>query len=398
MKSAISQILPRLMGSVLITATFLGQTLPASAQPAATNSSSSAQSPAAAGQAPAATGPAAPTPPPAKAAAPAAPAAAVPPAAAATPTPTQPAAPDAPPPRDEEGAKAALAAGQEAYRNGDYATAAQHFTKANELAASATAQYWLAMALDLQGRAADAVVAFETLFASPDHQQLGEDLLDPARKRFELLKKIPATVLLQVTPTDAIVEVDGVQQQGAAPFTLKLSAGKHALKVSKEGFEPLETELEVAAAASVEQAVELVAAPIAPPPVAAAPPAAAAPAPPPEPRSKVPAYVTLGVAGVSAVLGTVFGVQALGAKSDFDDNPTAKNADDVERNALISDMAWGIALTLGITGVVLLTSDEPAPAEQVSNKKRRRQVAGGDVLVAPYVTPSGGGAAARVTF
>jgi hypothetical protein len=262
---------------------------------------------------------------------------------------------------------------------------------------SAEAQYWLAMALDLQGRATDAVLAFERLFADPGHTGLGDALLVPARQRFELLKKIPATVLLSVTPTDAVVEIDGVAQAGGAPYTLKLVGGKHALRVTRDGHAPLETELEVAPAQSLEQAIELTA--VAPAPATdtslgtagGADTTAAAPS---KPRSKVPAYVTLGVAGASAALGTLFGVQALGAKSDFDDSPTAANADSVERNALIADMAWGVALTLGITGIVLLTSDEPA--EETAEKVR--QIARNRVQVAPYVSSEGGGARARVTF
>src|SRR6185295_15511769 len=75
-----------------------------------------------------------------------------------------------------------------------------------------------------------------------------------------------------------------------------------------------------------------------------------------ESRSKLPAYITLGVGVVGAGIGTVFGIQALSAKSDFDSNPTSDNADKAERNALIADMSFGVALTLGITGIVLLTA------------------------------------------
>jgi hypothetical protein len=248
------------------------------------------------------------------------------------------------------------------------------------------------MALDLQGRADEAVAAFDKLFTNPDHQALEPQLLEPAKRRYELLKKIPATVLLNVIPADASVEIDGELQQGGAPYTLKLPAGAHTVKVTREGFAPLESQLDVQAAQSLEHAVELQAAPSAE--AAAAPPTSepspTEPPPPAEPRSKVPAYVTLGVAGASAVVGTIFGIQALSAKSDFEDNPTASNADDVERNALIADMAWGVALTLGITGVVLLTSDEPASPDSAKAKSR--------VLVAPFVSPEGGGAAARMTF
>jgi hypothetical protein len=111
----------------------------------------------------------------------------------------------------------------------------------------------------------------------------------------------------------------------------------------------------------------------------------------------VPAYVTLGIAGAAAVVGTIFGVQALSSKSDFDDTPTTELADDTERNALIADMAFGVAITLGVTGVVLLTSDEePAqPAAQSAQLKLKR---GPQLNLRPYAGPKSGGASARVTF
>ncbi|HEY3496628.1 MAG TPA: PEGA domain-containing protein, partial [Polyangiaceae bacterium] len=129
------------------------------------------------------------------------------------------------------------------------------------------------------------------------------------------------------------------------------------------------------------------------------PPPPPPPPPPPEPRSMVPAYVTLGIAGASAVVGTIFGVQALSSKSDFDDNPSTELADDTERNALIADMAFGVAITLGVTGVVLLTSDEePAAAPAAKAGRLTRSPRGPELNVRPYAGPKSGGASARVTF
>lgn len=108
----------------------------------------------------------------------------------------------------------------------------------------------------------------------------------------------------------------------------------------------------------------------------------------------VPAYVTLGIAGAAAVVGTVFGVKALGSKSDFDKTPTTKLADDTERSALIADMAFGVAITLGVTGIVLLTSDdEPPPAATGMLKPK-----GARLELTPYAGPKSGGATARLTF
>ena len=76
-------------------------------------------------------------------------------------------------------------------------------------------------------------------------------------------------------------------------------------------------------------------------------------------------------------------------------NPTTSKADDVERNALIADMAFGVALTLGITGIVLLIADDPLP-EQASVTQPSEARA--SLRVLPYATADGAGAAATLTF
>jgi len=108
-------------------------------------------------------------------------------------------------------------------------------------------------------------------------------------------------------------------------------------------------------------------------------------------RCEVAALVGF-LAGASAIVGTIFGVKALSASSDFKDNPTTSTADAAERNALISDMAFGVTLTLGITGIVLLTADDDS---ELSSK---RTEPGPSLQVAPYAGPKGGGASARITF
>jgi hypothetical protein len=254
------------------------------------------------------------------------------------------------------------------------------------LAPSATAQYWLASSLDLTGDARGAIIAFQTLFENPDFTSLPAEQQDAARSRLEVLEQLPATIALTVQPADVQLLVDGVPQPGTSPFAVKIPAGKHTIRVQRDGYEPLETQLEVGPAESLEDNVELVKIAEAAPTPEPTPTPAATP-PPPQPQSKVPAYITIGVAGASAVVGTIFGVQALSAEKTFNDDPTSSHADDVERNALIADMAFGVAFTLGITGVVLLTSDEPAE----STASTQLQVGG-------YASKSGGGASARWIF
>jgi hypothetical protein len=99
--------------------------------------------------------------------------------------------------------------------------------------------------------------------------------------------------------------------------------------------------------------------------------------------------VTLALAGVGAVVGAGFGFKALSARSDFNKTPTTASADDAERNALIADMAFGVAVTLGITGTVLLLTN---------GKKDDPTTKVGQFRLAPIFTPHTQGAAAVLHF
>ncbi len=297
-------------------------------------------------------------------------------------------------------ARKAYSAGKKAFDGGDYEAAYTGFTEANSLIPSPHALYWVALALDKQDKVEEAVAAYATYLDSPDAAKVGEDKLTEAKARHDELKaKTIAKVMVNTTPAGAMVTLDGEAQPGETPMALELAPGEHKLVVTAAGHIPKEVELTVEAGQTLEETVELMPEPepepqeAAPPPPPPEPPPA--PPPPPEEKSMLPAYVTLGIAGAGAVVGTIFGVMALNKKSDYDDNPTTEAADEVERNALISDMAFGVAITLGVTGVVLLTSsdaqEDPAQARRAAPQKA-------SLTVAPYVSPYGGGAAARLTF
>jgi hypothetical protein len=181
--------------------------------------------------------------------------------------------------------------------------------------------------------------------------------------------------------------------------------------VTADGFDPASQEVDVSFGETKDVKLTLNATP--PPPMAAAPPpATGAPAPPPAaplaappppaPRSPVPAFVTLGLAGAGAIVGTIFGISALSAKSKFNDSPTTENADKTDRNALISDMSFAVALTFGVTGaVLLLTNDAPPPEAKAAHRSLPQKTAaksGPRGFVAPFVAPTGGGAAAFLRF
>lgn len=321
------------------------------------------------------------------------------PAPAATP----PAKPLATPPKPadkktQDAARKAYGEGEKAYAAGDYAGAYTGFSKANELVPAPQAAYWAAKSLDAQGKSDEAIAAYEKLLTDPDFGKLGDDKTTDARARLADLKsKLVAEVSVVTTPPGAVVTVDGTVQSGETPLTLKLPPGPHKLSVAAAGFEAKELDLDLKGGEKSEQTLELVAkAPPPPPPEpiveASAPPP---PPPPPPPRSKVPAYITLGIAGAGAVVGTIFGIKALSSKSDYDGGPTASRADDTERNALIADMAFGVAITLGVTGIVLLTSDDSAPPGAAKLEKLPKRA---KLVVSPYASPRGAGAGAMYSF
>ena len=125
--------------------------------------------------------------------------------------------------------------------------------------------------------------------------------------------------------------------------------------------------------------------------------------PPSEPRSKVPAYVTGGVAVAAAAVGIIFGAKALSDSSDFDKQPTTKKADDGENNALVSDMMFGIAITFGVTSAVLfLSNDAPSSSKNALPPKTAAAPAKKTQTVkftpAPYVNQHGGGFGGLLQF
>jgi hypothetical protein len=311
---------------------------------------------------------------------------------------TKPAA--APDKKTKEAARKAYGEGEKAFAAGDFSAAYAGYSKANELIPSAHAAYWAAKSLDQGGKSDDAIKGYEALLADPGSSKIGDDKLNDAHARLAALKAVQVgEVTVASAAPGAVLTVDGAPQAGPLPVVLKLSPGPHKLVLTAEGYDAKEVDLQVQGGSKVDQNVELLphAAPPPPPPpvpeVAPTPP----PPPPPEKHSKVPAYVTLGIATGGAIVGTIFGVQALQAKSDYDSNPSTKHADDTERNALIADMAFGVAVTLGVTGIVLLTSsDEPAaePAKAAKLKLPPKST----FRVLPYMGRESGGAAARFTF
>lgn len=385
-----------------------GATPPGAAPPAAAPPAAAAPS-----KAPSPTASPSPSAPPAEAAkAPAAPAPSAPAPAAAKPPAVKDAkgkdakgkgkAPPADPNDPKTIAIAAYEAGSKALDEGNFALAEEEFRKAEAALPSPHAEYKIALSIDKQSKEAEAVVAaYELFLSNPGAVHVGEATLTEVKARVaELKKTLPAEYTFTTEPAGAAISIDGTPA-GVTPLKTKLAPGNHKLELSLTGYETSTIEILVEGGSLVEQPLALTALPKEAPPEPAAP-----PAPAPEPKSMVPAYVTLGLGGAGLIAGTIFGILAIDEKSQYDSRPSESRADAVERNALISDMSFGVAITLGITGLVLLTSEGDAAEKakitaQLGQPKKpqvRRKPQQGTLAVAPFASPTSGGASARLTF
>lgn len=325
--------------------------------------------------------------------------------ASTTSAPAGDAAPAGPTAEQREAARAAFEAGMKAYEAGEFLVAAGEFKKASEAIPSPHAEYWIALSLDKadpeQKNPRATADAYELFVTNPAAKHVGEEQLATSVERVKQLRLLlPGELVVITTPAGATVKLNGEPLPGTTPITIERPAGKYTLEASAEGHSPLTIEVTLEGGITLEQQMNL--APLPPPP----PPVVAAKEEEKKERSKVPLYVTLGIAGAALVTGTVFGIMALDAKSQYDSNPTADKADEVERNALIADMSLGVAITLGITGIVLMTAKDgdaatgraPRGATAQAPAPRGKPASRTELVVAPYGGPTGGGGVARLTF
>lgn len=294
---------------------------------------------------------------------------------------------------DLAAAKKHYADGEKKYKAGDYAGALADFKEANEIKSTPHAERYLGLCEDNLGHYEAAVDWYDKFLTHVPDKLATEG--DEVRKRDAEIKAMPGKVHVDSTPAGGTVTIDDKPQSGPTPLDVDLAPGTHVIKVTSPGRLPGSKPVDVAFASTQSVSLELEPEPPPPPPppVAAAPPVAPvappSPAPPPEPHSLVPAFVTGGLAIAAAGVGTVFGIIALGNKSDFDKNPTTQTADDGDTHALIADMAFGVALTFGVTSAVLfLTKDESTAATSSAHTPTTTATARAAKKTAVTVTPT----------
>ncbi len=256
-------------------------------------------------------------------------------------------------------------------------------------------KFFRAEVLERNGDIQGAVGAYQEYLDSNPPKDKQKEHIDTATSHIAALKATPADVKVTVTPATAALAVDGVPQ---ATNPLKVPPGKHVVSAKADGFVDGTADVEAGPGDKKEITITLSAkaAPIAATPPSSGPPPTKPPAEkaePPKKASKVPAAITLSLAGAGAIVGAVFGGLALKSKSDFNATPTQDLYDQTERDALIADMSFGVAITFGVTGVVLLVTSSN---EDSADKEKKAQ--GPKFFGAPWASPHGGGAVGVMTF
>ncbi len=312
-------------------------------------------------------------------------------------------------------AKAHYQAGEVKFKAGDFAGALPEFQAADAIKSTPHAQRYIGLCHDNLGHYADAVVAYNNFLTNVPKkmEKEGEEL----KKRVETIKAMPGRVHLETTPPGATVTVDG-KPSGVTPTDVDMPPGKHMVHFELAGYIAGDKDADVTFGSRQDVKAELTAKPVETPvqlPVATnTPPAAAvvpvAPTPEPAKHSLVPAIVTGSLAIVAAGVGAVFGILALSDKSTYDATPSADTADAGENKALIADMAFGVAITLGVTSAVLFFSkddDAPAkpaasypaaPSKKVTVAQTHKKSSSFSITPMPIITPHGGGAGALFRF
>lgn len=324
--------------------------------------------------------------------------------------PAKPPAPPATPkpPTDaqkKEQAKKAFKDAEAKFKDSKWEEAFNAYKTADDLVPAPATKYKMAVCQDKLGKVVEAVAGYQAFLSSSPDDKKFKDAIADSNARITELKKTPGKLRISVTPPDApklAIAIDDKPPQGAQIIgpEVQLPPGHHKIAVTADTFDPFATELDLSFAEVKDVKVALNATPPPPPPPVAVepppppPPPAPPPPPPPPPRSKVPAYIALGGAGAGVIVGTIFGISAVASKSSFGDSHSADDADKTDRNALISDIGFAAALTLGVTGAVLLLSndDAPAPAKSgalVPTKPAKKPAARG--FITPYGGPNGGG-------
>jgi hypothetical protein len=319
--------------------------------------------------------------------------------------------------------------GDAKFKAGDYAGALVSFQAADNIKATPQTARYIGICLDNLGRLPEAVDAYQRFLANVPPKMTAQG--DEIKTRVAAIQLLPGKVHVSSDPTGIGFSLDGKPQSMPTPADVDVPPGHHTLHFAAAAHDPVDKDIDVTFAGKQDVSVTLPSsAPPPPPPppivaVAPPPPASLSPAPVPVVVASgggrnITAAVITGAAAVVAVgIGTGFGIAALNDKANFNNDPTTATADSGENHALIADMSFGVAITLGVTSLVLFLSRDDAATVGVTpaaslvrprakdgesgrssgrSAREAKKAPSFSITPSPIMTPHGAGAGALIRF
>ncbi len=313
---------------------------------------------------------------------------------AAAPSTSEPTAVEPVDPRPPaEVAREAYAEGEAHYAAGAFMEAEAAFIRAYTAVPNPVVLIGVAESRAQLGRGVAAVEIFERyLRVRPN-----ADDADAVRARIEALRDTPGRVHIETDPVGATITIDGEETGLVTPADVELPPGRHLVRVSLEGYEPIEGELRVEFASRYDVRQTLG---VTPPPV----PDEAAEGeledePEPEPdRLPAPVIAMMSTAAGTLVVGAALGFTALSRESDYNRAPSVATADEGKRFAMFADIALGVSLAATTTSVVLYLTSRPAAEDDADDDAPLEPSIAPTVMVAPVLGRGAGGGVVTVRF
>lgn len=296
----------------------------------------------------------------------------------------------------QQKARTAYARGQELFQAGSFEEAKTAFNEAFEAVPNPVVLLSVAECEVKLTQLPEAVTTLERYLA------LREDAPDRAQVEAKItsIKETPATLVISSDTPGARIKIDGADTGKVTPAELQVAPGAHVVQVAFGSEEGSTQSMTARYGQRHELSVELGGRNLVDPfgDSGEATPAATTSEPAAEPVASSggvgpAAWVLASVGAVGIVTGTVLGFMTLSAKNDFDETPTADQADKGERLALFTDVAFGVGAVCLITGLVLaVTAGEEEAAADASGTESAR------LRVTPIVSPTTAALSAQLQF
>jgi hypothetical protein len=249
---------------------------------------------------------------------------------------------------DEKAAAEAFERGKGLHEKRNYVEAIEAFEVAYRLRAHHIVQCSIARCYENLNKPIEAAAHFKRCLADGAE---GTDLGPQVSASLARMEARIVQVEVSSPGKGGTIHVDG-RQHGEAPQTLRLNPGSHVIEVRREGARPASATVKLLG--GERRSVTLIPVDLRVEAPASAPIDTEERRERPRRRlSQVWFWSAAGVTAALAITTTVLGVQTLGLKSDFEDNPTEQGASDFWDRRRLTNILLGATLAAAATGTTL---------------------------------------------